>query len=137
MGRPDLQPLVDALKEELLAFPVLHADEAPVAILDPGAGKTHARRKFFELQAHGQSQIAREALERIAALYAIEQEARELDTEARQTLRQQKATLLLEAFKAWLLQCRRKIPSASSSAKAIDDTLKRWAALTHYLTDGL
>ena len=36
-----LQPLVDALKEELLAFPVLHADETPVAMLDPGAGKTH------------------------------------------------------------------------------------------------
>lgn len=36
-----LQPLVDALKAELLAFPVLHADETPVAMLDPGAGKTH------------------------------------------------------------------------------------------------
>ncbi len=30
-----LQPLVDALKAELLAFPVLHADETPVAMLDP------------------------------------------------------------------------------------------------------
>ncbi|MBK7849477.1 MAG: transposase [Zoogloea sp.] len=36
-----LQPLVDALKDELLTFPVLHADETPVAMLDPGAGKTH------------------------------------------------------------------------------------------------
>jgi len=36
-----LQALVDALKEELLSFPVLHADETPVAMLDPGAGKTH------------------------------------------------------------------------------------------------
>ena len=34
-----LQPLVDALKEALLAFPVLHADETPVVMLDPGAGK--------------------------------------------------------------------------------------------------
>lgn len=39
-------------------------------------------------------------------------------------------------MKAWLLQCRGKIPNGSSSAKAIDYTLKRWAALTHYLTDG-
>lgn len=36
-----LQPLVDALKEELLAQPVLHADETPMAMLKPGNGKTH------------------------------------------------------------------------------------------------
>jgi transposase len=36
-----LQPLVDAMKAELLAQRVLHADETPVAMLDPGAGKTH------------------------------------------------------------------------------------------------
>ena len=36
-----LQPLVDALKTEMLTYPVLHADETPVAMLDPGKGKTH------------------------------------------------------------------------------------------------
>lgn len=35
-----LQPLVDALRAELQAAPVLHADETPVAQLDPGAGRT-------------------------------------------------------------------------------------------------
>jgi transposase len=35
-----LQPLVDALHRQLRAEPVLHADETPVAQLDPGAGKT-------------------------------------------------------------------------------------------------
>lgn len=35
-----LQPLVDALRHRLLNEPVLHADETPVAQLDPGAGKT-------------------------------------------------------------------------------------------------
>jgi transposase len=35
-----LQPLVDALRAELIGEPVLHADETPVALLDPGAGKT-------------------------------------------------------------------------------------------------
>lgn len=35
-----LQPLVAAMRTELLAQPVLHADETPVAQLDPGAGKT-------------------------------------------------------------------------------------------------
>ena len=36
-----LQPLVDAMRDELLRHRVLHADETPVAMLDPGAGKTH------------------------------------------------------------------------------------------------
>jgi transposase len=36
-----LQPLVDALRGELLTHSVLHADETPVAMLKPGAGKTH------------------------------------------------------------------------------------------------
>ncbi len=36
-----LQPLVDALRAEVLASSVLHADETPVQMLKPGAGKTH------------------------------------------------------------------------------------------------
>jgi transposase len=36
-----LQPLVDALRDELLKHSVLHADETPVAMLKPGKGKTH------------------------------------------------------------------------------------------------
>ncbi|NPC59406.1 IS66 family transposase [Caenimonas sp. S4] len=36
-----LQPLVDALRAELLKHSVLHADETPVAMLKPGNRKTH------------------------------------------------------------------------------------------------
>jgi len=36
-----LQPLVNALRAELLRHSVLHADETPVAMLKPGKGKTH------------------------------------------------------------------------------------------------
>ncbi|HSV52487.1 MAG TPA: IS66 family transposase [Burkholderiaceae bacterium] len=36
-----LQPLVDALRSELLRHSVLHADETPVAMLKPGNRKTH------------------------------------------------------------------------------------------------
>lgn len=39
-----LQPLVDRLRSELKRHRVLHADETPVAMLDPGAGKT--RRSY-------------------------------------------------------------------------------------------
>lgn len=36
-----LQPLVNALADELRRHVVLHADETPVAMLQPGKGKTH------------------------------------------------------------------------------------------------
>jgi len=36
-----LQPLVDALKAQMLQHRVLHADETPVQMLKPGNGKTH------------------------------------------------------------------------------------------------
>lgn len=41
-----LMPLVSAMKTDLLQRPVIHADETPVALLDPGAGKT-ARAYLF------------------------------------------------------------------------------------------
>ncbi|WP_425508253.1 IS66 family transposase [Tahibacter soli] len=41
-----LMPLVSAMKADLLQRPVIHADETPVALLDPGAGKT-ARAYLF------------------------------------------------------------------------------------------
>jgi transposase len=39
-GGAALQPLYEALRELVLQAKVLHADETPVAMLDPGAGKT-------------------------------------------------------------------------------------------------
>jgi len=36
-----LQPLVDALKADILGHRVVHADETPVQMLKPGTGKTH------------------------------------------------------------------------------------------------
>lgn len=41
-----LQPLVTVLRSELLGHPVVHADETPVAMLDPGAGKTQRAYLF-------------------------------------------------------------------------------------------
>lgn len=37
----ELQPLVDALKRDILRRSVVHADETPVQMLKPGKGKTH------------------------------------------------------------------------------------------------
>ena len=46
-----LQPLVDTLRAKLLESRVLHADETPVAQLDPGAGKTK-RAYLFAYAGH-------------------------------------------------------------------------------------
>lgn len=51
-----LQPLVDRLREKLLTSPVLHADETPVAQLDPGAGKTK-RAYLFAYRSTGDPPI--------------------------------------------------------------------------------
>ena len=197
-----LQPLVDALKAEMLTYPVLHADETPVALLNPGSGKTdraylwsysigahhpvkaviydfaesragchardflgdwrgtlvcddyagykalfshgiteagclaHARRKFFDLHTQNQSLIAAEALDYVGQLYQIERDAAGLPPEERQHLRQSRAKPIADQLHAWLMQQRQKVPNGSASAKAIDYSLKRWAALTRYLSDG-
>jgi transposase len=47
-----LQPLVEALKRQLLERRVLHADETPVARLSPGEGKTH--RSYLWAYASGE-----------------------------------------------------------------------------------
>jgi transposase len=41
-----LQPLVDRMRDTLLLLPVLHADETPVGMLEPGKGKTHRSYLF-------------------------------------------------------------------------------------------
>jgi transposase len=204
-----LQPLVDRLTWHLLQGDTLHADETPVAQLDPGKGKTrkaylwayrsndlqkdrpriivfdyqpgrsgeharqflgdwrghllvddyvgykalfsqasplpgcielgclaHARRKFFDLHQANQSPVAQEALQRIAALYAIEAEGKELSIEARQQLRRDKSLPQLQAFHDWLVNTRVGIANGGTSAKTMDYILKRWPALIRYAETG-
>ena len=201
-----LQPLVDALKTEILSHRVLHADETPVAMLKPGDGKTHraylwayapgafesikavvydfcesrsgeharrflghgtdkawkgcltcddfsgykaliasgvtevgclahARRKFFDLHAANQSQIAEFALQQFARVYEIERDVKELDTEQRQAVRQQQTRPILDALHEWMTLQRRQVPDGSATAKALDYSLRRWVALTQFIDD--
>ena len=205
-----LQPLVDRLIGHLLQGNTLHADETPVAQLDPGNGKTrraylwayrsndlagdcspriivfdyrkgrsgdyaraflgdwkghlmvddyagykalflkdnptegcielacftHARRKFFDLHQANQSPMAFEALQRIAALYAIEAEGKPLSINERLQLRAEKSLPHLHVFHDWLRQTRLKIADGSAAAKALDYSLKRWPALIRYASTG-
>jgi transposase len=96
----------------------------------------HARRKFFDLFQASQSPIAHEALNRIAVLYAIEAEGSDLMPDGRQALRVEKTLPTLAAFHDWLQQTRLRTAPGSATAKAIDYSLKRWAALTRYAETG-
>ena len=195
-----LQPLVDALRARLLTAEVLHADETPVAQLDPGAGKTkraylfayrntdgppiivfnygasragkhaadflgpwqgalmvddyggykalfargitelgcwaHARRKFFDAHKASGSPLAKEALQRIGELYAIEATLRELDPQARGVERQRLLQPKLDALKVWLEELQPKVLGNTGLDKAVNYTLKRWNALARVANDG-
>jgi transposase len=202
-----LQPLVDAMRDDLLQHRVLHADETPVAMLDPGAGKTHraylwsyctpglqgqrlvvfdfaesragrhpmeflghpgerawrgtlvcddysgykalfaqgvteagclahARRKFHELWVNHKSTLAEQALALFGRLYEVEREVADLASDERLRIRQAKARPAADALHAWLTAQRQKVPPGSATAKAMDYSLTRWAALTRYLDDG-
>lgn len=197
-----LQPLVDALKDEMLGHSVLHADETPVQMLKPGNGRTHraylwayapgafedlkavvydfcetrageharaflgdwkgslvcddysgykagfangvlevgclahARRKFFDLHASSKSQVAESALQQICMVYEIEREVQNLTPDERQRIRQARSRPLLDALHRWMLLTRQKITDGSATAKALDYSLKRWAALTRFVDDG-
>ena len=98
----------------------------------------HARRKFHDLYANYRSDIAEEALRVFGSLYEIEREAREqsLDAEGRRQLRQQRAKPIAELLRQWLVRQRGQVPEGSATAKAIEYSLRRWAALIRCLEDG-
>ncbi len=197
-----LQPLVDALREAILNEPVVHADETPVQVLQPGSKKTHraylwayapgafqdlkavvydftegrsgaharaflgdwrgelvcddyggykasfeqgiaevgcmahARRKFYEQHQSGKSLIAEQALKSIGQLYEIEARGAALCPKKRQRLREHQARPIAETLHAWMAAHRIKVPDGTGIARALDYSLKRWAALTRYLGDG-
>jgi transposase len=96
----------------------------------------HARRKFFDVHAATQSPLALEALQRIAALYAIEATIRGLSPDARLEVRQARSTPLFAELRIWLDKSLARIPGKSDLAGAVRYTLTRWQALTLVLRDG-
>ena len=198
-----LMPLYETHRAFVLGSRVVHADETPIGMLDPGAGKTkkaymwayargafedkpgvvydfcagrggkypheflkgwtgtlvvdaysgynatmslegrktanclaHARRKFDELVKVNASPVAAQAIQRIAWLYRIESDARELSCEQRLQMRQEHSKPLWEGLHAWLQLERTRVPEGSAIAKAIDYGLNHWQALSRFLIDG-
>ena len=99
------------------------------------AGEGHCRRKFFDVWEATKSPIAKEALDRISAVYAIEDKARFAPAAERVEHRRQTA-LLLDAFFAWANAIVAKLSGKLELAKAFRYTITRREALTRFLTDG-
>lgn len=202
-GGASLAPLYEAHREFVLGAKVLHADETPVRMLEPGAGKTakayvwayargeydgtpgviydfctgrgskypaeflakwtgtlscddyggydvvfkregcieagclaHARRRFDELAKANASPVATQAIARIARIYRVEGQAREMTAEARLAHRQQFTRPLWDELHGWMKLQRTRVADGGGIAAALDYSLKRWGALGRFLGDG-
>ena len=96
----------------------------------------HVRRKFYDLQEAHASPIASEALERIAALYAIEKEIRGRPPDERQQVRMLRSRPLLQSLRDWFEVSLTKLSRKSDTTAAIRYALGLWPALTRYCDDG-
>ena len=109
----------------------------------------HARRKFVAA-AQGGDALAREAVEQIGALYAIERDlppllppdspegasARREREEQRRLWREQRSRPVLEALKKWLDANKGKVLPRSAIGEAFGYALNNWEALCRYLEQG-
>jgi transposase len=96
----------------------------------------HARRKFFDLARINKAPIASEAVARIDVLFAIEREINGVASPQRMAVRTERSRPLILELEGWLREQRARISKNSDTGKAIDYSLKRWAALTRFLDDG-
>ena len=215
-----LHPLVELIAEHVMVGRVIHADDTPVPVLSPGAGKTktgrqwvylrderphagtappavlyrytpdrkgehchaelarfvgwlhadgyagfgrlyeiqgarsdtgllqgpprvaevacwaHVRRGFFDEYASKKSTIAKEALDRIGALFDIERLIAGKPPEIRRSVRQRTARPKVDELATWLDAQLQLIPGKSDLAGAIRYARSRWHALIRYLDDG-
>ncbi|SPK77243.1 conserved protein of unknown function (plasmid) [Cupriavidus taiwanensis] len=96
----------------------------------------HARRQFYELYAARPNSLNTEALERIGALYKIEEQIRGKPPDVRQAYRLAQARPLLDQLHAWLSAKLGTLSRKSDTSRAILYALNRWEALTRYCDDG-
>ena len=96
----------------------------------------HWRRRFYEIAKAGPAPIANQALERIAALYAIETTIRGRSPQQRAAVRQAQSKPVVEALKTWLEGELARVSGKSVIANAIRYGLKHWEGLVRFLDDG-
>ena len=106
-------------------------------VIDEVACWAHCRRKFYEIHTAHPSPITTAALERIGALYGIEEQIRGKPADLRREVRQTRARPLLDSLRSWMEAMLRSLSKKSGTAGAIRYALAHWRALTRYLDNGL
>lgn len=118
-------------------FKALYEPDATGAVrIREAACWAHLRRDFHDVWTGAKSEIAREALDRIGALYDIEREITGCSAEERRRVRQTRTRPLAEDFKAWSEAQLGRVSGKSALAKAFRYALRRWPSFTLFLEDG-
>jgi len=112
------------------------ADKDGKAQFREAACWAHLRRDFFDVQKETGSELAREALERIGALYDIEARIRGRTADERHAVRQEHSHPKVDAFRVWAEEQLEHISGKSDLARAFRYALNRWPSFCLFLDDG-
>jgi transposase len=112
------------------------ADKTPGGAITLAFCWAHLRRQFFDIAKDGNAPIASEALERIAALYAVEKTIRGRSADERHAVRQERSRSLVVALREWFEHQLGRVSGKAPIADAIRYALHHWEGLTRFLDDG-
>jgi transposase len=95
----------------------------------------HMKRKIIDAEKSA-PEIAKEAVERVRALYAVERQGKEASVEVRLALRREQSAPLLAELHNRLLQWKEQLLPKHPMAEAINYALGQWQELNVFSTDG-
>jgi transposase len=95
----------------------------------------HARRRMVEAEKTA-PEIAREAVELVRALYAVEHRGKNLSAAARLELRQAETAPVLDGLKKKILAWKQQLLPKHPMAEALNYALGQWDELTVFCSDG-
>jgi len=96
---------------------------------------SHARRKFVEAEKTA-PEIAREAVDLIGQLFAVEKQAKDVSVAERLALRQMQSVPVLAELRRKLLTWKEQLLPKHPMAEAVNYTLSQWEELTVFTRDG-
>ena len=118
------------------AYKALIKDEGAEGRITLAFCLAHARRKFVAVFKTTNSPFAKEVIETIALVYAIEKRIRGKSADERRAVRQAETKPIMEALHARLIAVRDGLSQISPLIKAINYTLAHWSGLTRFHDDG-
>src|SRR6266403_2273054 len=96
---------------------------------------SHARRKFVEAEKTA-PEMAREAVDLIGQLFAVEKQAKDVSVAERLALRQTQSVAVLVELRRKLLTWKEQLLPKHPMAEAVNYVLSQWEELSVFTTDG-